>query len=113
MTNHLPDRLAAELAVCDKATDGPWGFLKERVVTMDMDMVTPRLHSVSDAEFIATARTALPTALRALQAVMGLEDESISGTMMGCEIDQANGYNEALRDVREAIQEVYGDADSS
>lgn len=118
----LTERLAREYEVCNKATPGPWKYGQaargnpadgpdhvevgsRRGVIADLDLAP---QAALDAQFISEARTGYPLALRALQAVLGLEDEPIDNNMMGYEIEQANGYNEALRDVREAIQEAHG-----
>lgn len=83
--NVLTERLAAELAVCDAATEGPWEDRREhlelaRIVHSSeaefnlaacMDCGTEAgLLVDADAEFIATARTGYPAVLKALQAVL-------------------------------------------
>lgn len=66
----LQDALAQIKARAENATEGPWEVLKERVVTEDMDLITPRLHWAPDAEFIAHARTDVPRLVEAIEAVM-------------------------------------------
>lgn len=133
MTNQLSDRLAAELAACERATEGPWEVHVERYSSEVCDYyhgahipgvaemhITqhegeyPPFEDIEDAEFIATARTALPTALRALQAVMERHRPVGENWRRGpvCITCKGSHYGHAQYpcDTRKAVEEVYGDA---
>lgn len=112
--------------LADAATEGPWaiwhdldhsGFKTvgdaesyEEVLrdgfTEDSNP-TAHVYTDEDAEFIAASRTAVPALLSAVEKVFALEDWPVRpSTMQGYEIDEAQGYNQALKEVRAALNEA-------
>lgn len=97
----MSDRLAEQLAICDAATEGPWDMPIDMFLVENEDgkeIAEARSHA-DDATFIATARTALPDALKALvkcrEALDKIADVEVSWA-------QEQAINEALA----AIEQV-------
>lgn len=115
----LLERLDALLAETEKATPGPW-FVKEYpgvlpLIKMSFDEIQD-IPNVEDAEFIASARTCYPAALRALKkAVEMVRILSVQATPeeyekeCGSEMDADCGleaYERLVLDGRKALAEI-------
>ncbi|MBG6085835.1 hypothetical protein [Zhihengliuella flava] len=118
------DYLTEVEARADAATNGPWQAITTGPRKGDHWHVTDSGQSIAlihasdgededtrqcDADFIAAARSDLPRMTAALRAVLDLlEPVKITGEMQSYEIHQAEGYNEALRDLADTITEKLG-----
>ena len=110
--------IAKRRELLDAATEGPWEVTfgpreparvwashpgdREAVATI-AGFVEDR-DDISDARLIADARTSLPTALDALEAVLEIETAHVGPDQQPYDRDHSEGWNDALSTVRHAIE---------
>ena len=103
-----PEEIAADRAVIDTATDGPWGWrhfgddarYSCRVVSYQVDpwaVVADDIETDADAAFIAAARTGWPRALDALEAAQE------GNARLREALDEAIRHKVELDDLREWV----------
>lgn len=108
-----PDWVAETRALCDAATPGPWehvmlpgredppesGKRHVAVVNAHISLAITRRPRAVDCDFIATARTALPRALTALEAA----DALAAAVSDGCGCDQCNEMGDGPCQIETAL----------
>lgn len=121
MPDPTEQKLADWKAKTDAATEGPWeafeqddAFAIEARAEDDFGffVAEPPLYQ-PDVEFIAVSRTAMPRLLTAVESVLAIEPWPSNPNMQSYELDEAQGYNEALTEIRRAITEALGGGDDA